>query len=77
MSDVLKSSANANPSEDEIRRVNGAISLLPRVRALRELLELIDRQPMFPDAVSLSAKVQSELDAAERDVLGALTGRYE
>lgn len=77
MSDALNSSANASPSQDEIRRVNSAISLLPRVRALRELLELIDRQPMFPDAVSLSAKVQHELDAAENDVLEALTGRYE
>ena len=67
---------NPSPTEDEIRQVNAAISLLPRVRALKELLDLVDRQPVFPNIADTRALVKTELEASERDVLDALTGTH-
>lgn len=58
--------------EDALRRINAATTLLPRVRDLRLLKDILERQPLQPGLADSLLEVEEELRLAEQDVVASL-----
>lgn len=59
-------------SEDSVRRISNASTFLPRVRELRELEDILERQPLFFGLADRLVEVEDELRIAESHVVEAL-----
>lgn len=58
--------------EDALRRINAATTLLPRVRDLRLLKDILERQPLQPGLADSLLEVEEDLRLAEQDVVASL-----
>lgn len=59
-------------SEDSVRRIGNAATFLPRVRELREMKDILERQPIFFGLSDRLVEVEDELRIAEAHVVEAL-----
>lgn len=58
--------------EDALRHINAATTLLPRVRDLRLLKDILERQPLQPGLADSLLEVEEDLRLAEQDVVASL-----